>query len=199
MQLLENIFGKKNNIKVLRHLAMHKDWQFNITELARDISVNKGILSKLVESLEKENIIKVSRKGKIKLFSINKDNQFIKDLVINLFEKEKNFQEEILRPLVKKIGNKAISIILYGSFASGKARLSSDIDVLVIASKKDNELEKDIALLKEEFLKKDLLLRIDMISIAELKNIYKMQEPFIKSVMKNNKVLHGKSLSEMIE
>ncbi len=199
MQLLENIFGKKNNIKVLRHLAMHKDWQFNITELARDISVNKGILSKLVESLEKENIIKVSRKGKIKLFSINKDNQFIKDLVINLFEKEKNFQEEILRPLVKKIGNKAISIILYGSFASGKARLSSDIDVLVIASKKDNELEKDIALLKEEFLKKDLLLRIDMISIAELKNIYKMQEPFIKSVIKNNKVLHGKSLSEMIE
>jgi len=116
-----------------------------------------------------------------------------------LFEKEKNFQEEILRPLVKKIGNKAISIILYGSFASGKARLSSDIDVLVIASKKDNELEKDIALLKEEFLKKDLLLRIDMISIAELKNIYKMQEPFIKSVIKNNKVLHGKSLSEMIE
>ena len=199
MQLLENIFGKKNNIKVLRHLAMHKDWQFNITELARDISVNKGILSKLVESLEKENIIKVSRKGKIKLFSINKDNQFIKDLVINLFEKEKNFQEEILRPLVKKIGNKAISIILYGSFASGKARLSSDIDVLVIASKKDNELEKDIALLKEEFLKKDLLLRIDMISIAELKNIYKMQEPFIKSIIKNNKVLYGKSLSELNE
>ena len=74
MQLLENIFGKKNNIKVLRHLAMHKDWQFNITELARDISVNKGILSKLVESLEKETILNEKKIAEVfESAELNKD------------------------------------------------------------------------------------------------------------------------------
>ena len=80
MQLLESILGKKNNLKIIRTLVLRKDWQYNITELSKDININKGVLSRLVEELEKENVIKVNRKGKIKLFSINKENPFIKIL-----------------------------------------------------------------------------------------------------------------------
>lgn len=199
MQLLETILGKKNNIKVLRHLAMHKDWQFNITELARDISINKGILSRLIENLENENLIKITRKGKIKLFSINKDNLFIKDIIISLFEKEADFPKNILENLVKKLRDKVESIILYGSFAKGTAKLSSDIDVLIIVNKKENNLEKEIEVFKKDFLKKDLVLRVDIIDILELKNLYKTQEPFIKSVIKNHKLLSGKNIMELIE
>src|SRR3989344_250153 len=199
MQLLETILGKKNNIKVLRHLAMHRDWQFNITELAKDISVNKGILSRLIEDLEKENLIRIIRKGKIKLFSINKDNLFIKDIIILLFEKEADFIKNISENLVKKLKNKTESIILYGSFAKGTAKLNSDIDILIIVNKKDGDLEKEIGVFKEDFLKNDLLLRVDIISMLELKNLYKSQEPFIKSVIKNHKILSGKPVMELIE
>jgi len=199
MQLLETILGKKNNIKVLRHLAMHRDWQFNITELAKDISVNKGILSRLIEDLEKENLIRIIRKGKIKLFSINKDNLFIKDIIILLFEKEADFIKNISENLVKKLKNKTESIILYGSFAKGTAKLNSDIDILIIVNKNDGDLEKEIGVFKEDFLKNDLLLRVDIISMLELKNLYKSQEPFIKSVIKNHKILSGKPVMELIE
>lgn len=199
MQLLEIILGKKNNIKVLRHLALHKNWQFNITELARDLSVNKGILSRLIEDLEKENLIKITRKGKIKLFSINKDNLFIKDIIISLFEKEADFPKKILKNLVNKLKNKVESILLYGSFAKGTAKLSSDIDVLIIVDKKENSLEREIEVFKKDFLKDDLLLRVDVIDILELKNLYKTQEPFIKSVIKNHKLLSGKSIKELVE
>ena len=199
MQLLETILGKKNNIKVLRHLAMHRNWQFNITELAKDISVNKGILSRLIEDLEKENLIRIIRKGKIKLFSINKDNLFIKDIIILLFEKEADFIKNISENLVKKLKNKTESIILYGSFAKGTAKLNSDIDILIIVNKNDGDLEKEIGVFKEDFLKNDLLLRVDIISMLELKNLYKSQEPFIKSVIKNHKILSGKPVMELIE
>ena len=140
MQLLESILGKKNNIKIIRNLIMHKEWQYNITELSRDININKGVLSRLIEELETENIIEVSRKGKIKLFSINKGNPFIKDIIIPLFEKENNFYQYILKDFINKLKDKTESIILYGSFARGTAKLSSDVDVLVIVNKKNDEL-----------------------------------------------------------
>ena len=103
MQLIENILGKKNNIKVLRHLIKHKNWQFNITELAKDIYINKGVLSRLIDDLEKENVIRVSKKGKIKLFSINKENLFIKKTIIPLFEKEDILVDNLVDDIINII------------------------------------------------------------------------------------------------
>lgn len=195
MQLLESILGKKNNIKIIRTLVLRKDWQYNITELSRDININKGVLSRLIEELEKENIIKVSRKGKIKLFSINKENLFIKDIIIPLFDKENNFVNYLLKDFINTFKDTE-SIILYGSYAKGTAILSSDIDILVISNK---NIEKEVEDFKEDFLKKDILLRVDVMSILELKNLYKKQEPFIKSIVKNHKILSGKNLMELLK
>jgi predicted nucleotidyltransferase len=198
MQLIEQILGKKNNVKVLRHLIKHKDWQFNITEMAKDTGINKGVLSRLISELGKENIIKVNSKGKIKLFSVNKENLFIKEVIVPLFEKEDKFYYETLKRFVQKIKDATISIILYGSVASGKARLTSDIDVLVIVNKKDIILEDRINKIKEEFLKNDLLLRVDVLTLNELKKIYNNEEPFVKSIIKNNKTLHGKNFLDLV-
>jgi len=199
MQLIENILGKKNNIKVLRHLIKHKNWQFNITELAKDIYINKGVLSRLIDDLEKENVIRVSKKGKIKLFSINKENLFIKKTIIPLFEKEDIFYYEILDKFVKKIKENAISVIAYGSVVSKEIKLTSDIDILVIIDKKNKILEDKINKLKEEFLDNDLLLRVDLINIKELRKLYKIKEPFMVSLIKNHKTLYGKPLMEMVK
>ena len=198
MQLIETILGKKNNIKVLRHLIKHKNWQFNITELSKDLNVNKGILSRLVEELEKENIIKTNKKGKIKLFSINKENLFIQKVIIPVFKKESTFYYEILDKLVKKIKDDVISIIAYGSLVSGKIKLTSDIDILIINKVSKENIEKKVNKSKKELLDKDLLLNVEIININELKDIYKTRKPFIKSVIKNNKLLYGKSLEELL-
>lgn len=198
MQLIEQVLGKKSNIRVLRHLVKHKDWQFNITELAKDTGINKGALSRVIEELGKENVIKVSKKGKIKLFSINRENLFIREVIMPLFEKEDTFYCDTLSKLVKKIKSDTISIVLYGSVASGKAKLTSDIDILVIVSKEDKSVEEKINKIKEEFLKNDLLLMVDLLTLNELKKIYKTREPFISSVIKNHKVLYGKQLTELV-
>jgi len=198
MQLIEQILGKRSNIMVIRHLVKHRDWQFNITELAKDTGINKGALSRVINVLGKENIIKVNMKGKIKLFSINRENLFIKDVIIPLFEKEDKFYYDTLGKLVKRIKNNTISILLYGSVASGKAKLTSDIDILVIISKKNKYLEEKINKIKEEFLINDLLLRIDLVTLNELKKLYKTKEPFILSVIKNHKTLYGKQIMELI-
>ena len=196
MQLLEQILGTKNNIKVLRTLIKHKNWEFNITELARDLDINKGILSRLVENLEKENIIFVKRKGKIKLFGINQKNEFIKSVIIPLFEREENFFDLVLKDFKIKHKN-VISIILYGSVATGKVKLTSDVDILIIVSRESKKLEDKLNKLKEDFLDKDILLRVDVIKLSEWKRLYKINESFVRNVLKKNKLLYGKELSTL--
>lgn len=199
MQLLEPILGTKTKIKVVRALVKHKDWEFNITELAKDIDINKGILSRIIKNLEKENIIAVKRKGKIKLFSINKKNEFIKNIIMPLFEKEEDFFNLLLKDFVKKVKNKnIISVVLYGSTVSGKAKLTSDIDILIIVSKESKELEFRLNEMRKEFLDKDMLLRIDIIKLKELRKLNKLKEPFIRKVLKKHKILYGKKLMELI-
>jgi len=198
MQLL-NILGTKNSIKVIRALVKHKDWEFNISEFSKDTKINKGVLSRIVKKLEKENVIRVNRKGKILLFKINKDNLFIKNIIIPLFEKEQTFFKEHLKnKLIKLKEENVLSVILYGSYASGEANLTSDIDIMVVIKNKTNSLINKSDNLKNELLKEDILLRIDIINLSEFKKLYKLKEPLLKSIEKNHKVLYGKKIEELL-
>lgn len=198
MQLL-NILGTKNNIKVIRTLVRHKDWEFNISEFSKDTKLNKGVLSRIVKKLEKENVIKVNRKGKILLFKLNKDNLFIKNIIISLFEKEQTFFKEHLKnKLINLKEENVLSIILYGSYASGEANLTSDIDIMVVIKNKTNSLINKSDNLKNELLKEDFLLRIDIINLSEFKKLYKLKEPLLKSIEKNHQIIHGKKIEELL-
>jgi len=198
MQLL-NVLGTKNSIKVIRTLVKHKDWEFNISEFSKDTKINKGVLSRIVKKLENENVIKVNRKGKILLFRINKENLFIKNIITPLFEKEETFFKEYLKNKLTKLKEKdVLSIILYGSYASGEANLTSDIDIMVVIKNKTNSLINKSDNLKNELLKEDILLRIDIINLSEFKKLYKLKEPLLKSIEKNHKVLHGKKIGELL-
>ena len=196
---LEKILGAKNNIKIIKHLIKHQDWEFNITELAKDTGMNKGVLSRLIPVLEKENILKVKRKGKILLIAINKSHLLMKKLIIPLFLQNESIVIEDLRSKLPKLGDcGTLSFILYGSYASETATLASDIDLMIVVKKQNILLDKKMSMVKEYFLANDIMLRVDSISIAEFKKVYNQGEPLLKSIMKNHKILFGKSVDELI-
>jgi predicted transcriptional regulator len=88
MGTLEEVFGGKNKIKLLRFLAKNKDWQFNLSEISKKIKVDKGSISKLIKDLEKNHFIKVKRSGKLLLFKLDFDNESISKLIVPIFEIE---------------------------------------------------------------------------------------------------------------
>ena len=119
MQLLEQTFGSKNSIKVLRQLAKHENWEFNITELSKDIKINKGVLSRLIKKLKENNLIKVNQKGKIILFKINKEHLLMKNFIIPTFKLEENLFNDFIKP--KLLGLKSDNILLT---SSGKIKVA---------------------------------------------------------------------------
>ena len=201
MQLIENLFKNKGRIKILKKLSEHKDWQFNITELAEDMNINKGSISKTLNNLENDNLILVNRKGKIKIFKLNENNVFVNEILIPIFRMEENFYKSIKESITKQFPDDyAVSVILYGSYAKSSERLNSDIDVMVVI--KNSSFEKKCMTASEKisstFLNKNILLTIDIIPKKEFKGLYLQKEPAILSIAKTGIVLKGKSIREMI-
>lgn len=201
MQLIENLFASKGRIKVLKKMARHMGWWFNITELSRDMGTNKGAISKIVGVLEKENLLIVNRKGKIKMFMLNEKNIFVNKFLLPIFKIEEELFRSMKKSIVKSFPEGVVSsILIYGSYAKGIERLESDIDVMAVAKSKSSE-EKCRGLsekISQEFLEMGVLLRVDVIGESELKKLYLQREPAITSLVETGVVLKGKSLEEMI-
>ena len=194
MQLIEDILGSKNKIKLIRFLIKHKNWEFNITELSKDLGINKGNISNLVKELEKNNILIINKKGKILLFKL-RDNQFVKDILEPLFDKESSFFEHYTNKIknICKIDKNIISAILYGSVARDKATMKSDIDILIITNNEKIDVKDKISKISDE-----ILINVDTMKIMEFRKAYYEKEPLIKSILNNHKVLYGKDILEII-
>ncbi len=202
MQQLENIFFSKYSIKILRHLALHLNWEFTLGELANDLGLDKSNIFRTVRKLKNENIILETKKGKFSTFKLNKENFFVNKLVIDNFILEKNIESEIFTRIANflKPFEDIVSIVVYGSFLSAKFTFNSDIDVLFIIknSQKKDVIQEKYTQLQSELLKDDIVLTVDMLPISEFLKLYRLNEPFIIDILKNGKTIHGKELSELV-
>lgn len=197
MKLLERFFSSKVKIKVLRRFIRSKEWLFNLTELSKDLGMNKGVVSRILKDLEKERVITSFRKGKISLFKLNKKNKFVKNFVIPVYELEDKLPKDIENKIINTFKSTAVSIIIYGSYVRDEFTGSSDIDVMIVAENK-KKVENIARKVSEEFLSEDLVLVIDVISVNEFKALYKRKEPLILNIIKMGKVLFGKNPREII-
>jgi|GEM_PF-1694059 len=201
MQLIENIFGSRGRISVLKRLSRHRGWWFNISELSKDMGINKGALSRIVGRLEKDSLIIVNKKGKIKLFKLNEKNLFVTDFLFPVLKAEDALFNGIRKSLAAQFPEKMVySVVIYGSYAKGTERLESDIDLMVIMKNKAFEkMCRDISdKLSAEFLDNGIMLVIDLLDEAEFKKLYSAKEPLIRSVAETGFVLKGKNLEELI-
>jgi len=195
---LEKMLGSKTKIIILRELASKPNWQFSISELARDLKLDKSLISRVVATLENMNVIKIIYKGRVKLVRINKENEIVQSIITSLFEAERTIFEQISKTLIKKLKlSKINSIIIYGSAVKGTLTPASDIDVMFIA-KKTKEIEKKLFELAQEIRKKDIIISYDILSENEFRKLYKQKVPMIISLVKNHRKIYGKDLVEVL-
>lgn len=201
---LEHILGqgKAPKIRILRFLIITPGPGFSGREIAAAIGLSHVKCHTALQELNEHGVVAMRRSGKSILYQLNLKNILVKRLLIPLFEKEerlKGILVEIISGYLKRPAPK--SVILFGSFAAGKARPDSDIDLLVIASKKD-----DIPLLKNKLENAEIEITIGfgnhlapiVMQGSEFRKKFMHKDTLIRNIVKDGKVLMGEAINDLI-
>lgn len=120
---------------------------FSINEIARKLERPYATVYETVQRLFKKEILKKEQKGKSLLCHLNLHSDQARILLsassISLKEKFKEENpvlavslNELTTKLQRKLKHNLISLVLFGSLATGKATKRSDVDLLVIVPNK---------------------------------------------------------------
>lgn len=95
--------------------------------------------------------------------------------------------------LLKELGDRIESIVLYGSVAKNKAYEDSDIDILVVTRYYDKKVYDKISKIRTEVdLDNNTLTSLLYVSREELERYVKLGSPFIKRIAEEGVILHDR-------
>ncbi|MFH0887381.1 MAG: nucleotidyltransferase domain-containing protein [bacterium] len=197
---LNDILGNKSNINTLRFLIRNNVEQSG-REIARSTKLAQRRAHQVLTTLWQNGIVKMRRAGRSKLYKINPENALVKEALMPLFTVESRLLKNLGKQLHSKIGQDALSIIIFGSIASGQERANSDIDVLIIAKNTANigkiETIADALSMKFSRIYGNFLSSI-IIKEKDFKNRYLRGDKFIKNIIDGENVISGKYFLELI-
>ncbi len=128
--------------EILQFLLAHKSMEFSIRNISQSVSIDYKTVHGIIQDLIKNNAIRAKKIGQTVLCSIN-PAEFNADI----FRAECSRREELLNnkdlssmySYFKALKEPFFILLLFGSYASGKNRKGSDIDLMLIT---DNEAIK---------------------------------------------------------
>ena len=126
--------------KILKFLLSNKEKEFTIRHISKSVLVDYKTVHIIVKELIKKGRIAAKKAGQTILCSINN-----KAFGSDIFRAEAIRKEELLRNkdlyvlynYFKDIKEPFFILLLFGSYASGKPRKGSDIDLMLISDKDD--------------------------------------------------------------
>lgn len=178
-------FRKFKGWDVLEFFLANPNTKIHINKLARELKIGPQTSIRYLRLYEAENILESESIGNVVQFSLSNEYPLVKELkrlYINLLLHDYNFVNNFTQS-----NPGIISLLLYGSHASGEYSEKSDIDLLVISQKK----EIDITTVKqlEKQLNKEV--QVSVYSIGEWRKLTKRDDPFVKSVLSKHILLYG--------
>ncbi len=124
-----------NKEKVLKEIFENPTYSFHIRELARKIKLNPNTIINVAKELKKEYlVIKKKNKNLVEIEGNVEDKMFIRSK--RLFNLHQLYDSGLVDFLIR-FYNAPESIVVLGSYSKGEDIEKSDIDIVVITSKKE--------------------------------------------------------------
>ncbi len=118
------------NQKVLSFLSKFSDDEFYERQVARSLDIAYGSANRSLNQLYSTGAIKRRREGKMFFYSIDVSKP-------SVIEFKKLVSLLLLEPLVERLQEVAIRVVLYGSCAQGTDTSQSDFDLFVVTTNKE--------------------------------------------------------------
>jgi len=179
--MLEKLFHSKARVKILSYFSLNPEIKVYIREFARILDENVNSIRRELINLENLKILICEEKGNLKFYSMNKESPIYEEIT-NIFLKT----EGISKNLKNELKDEDIEILfIYGSFASGKAKQRSDLDLFILGNMDEDILIKKIDKLEQKFSKE---INYTLFNKKEISNRLKIEDPFLNNILKNPKI-----------
>lgn len=175
--------------KILAHFLANPNTPFHIKQLARVLGTSPASISAAVKSFDDGGLLVKEEKGLAHIYRLNPDSAVVAPLKKAYgiaFVLSSKPEEKFL-----EIDQDIISLALFGSYADGSFDEKSDIDFLVIATRKKEEFSKAAQIL-ENILKKEV--NISVVRLPEWRTMAKRKDAFYKRVVEDHIMLYGSGL-----
>jgi predicted nucleotidyltransferase len=188
VRLIE-LFRQYVKWKILSHFLANPNTSFHIKQLSRILNVSPASVSSAVKSFEEVGLLSKEEKGLAYIYRLESENSMVMPLkkaygiafVLSSEPKEKFLE----------IDPNIISLALFGSYAEGSFDEKSDIDFLIVTSKRKEMFIKAAKRLEEE-LEKEVSLSV--LKLSEWRFMAKKGDAFYKRVVENHILLYGSGL-----
>ncbi len=146
---------KETLLKIMKLFRMNLDKGMTILEISKKLNIGYRPAYNHINEMFDNGMININKVGRAKQCFLNLKSEKTRHVLgeVDILRKEKLYKKtklkNILKKLIKKLTEKHISkiqsIVLFGSYAKGKAVKDSDIDLLFIVSDmKDKNLREAI-------------------------------------------------------
>lgn len=129
VQPLDRIFGNRVCWSVLNFFLNNPNGEFYEREIQQRVAAARASVRKWLQALEQFGFISTTRRGRLKLHRLNRENPLVKQL------KVLSTMSELLPKLEGCKGRG--EIYLYGSAARGEGLEDSDLDILVVGRERE--------------------------------------------------------------
>lgn len=183
-----------NNIKLELISLFRNNYfgQFHIREMAKLIGKSHVSLLPHLKSFEKDNILLLKNVGKSKVYSLNLENNQVREL-LSLSEKKKILNLLNKEFLIKKLYNEFFNLnlngclVLFGSYAAFTYTKDSDVDLFYIGELKESEKKK----IKEFGKTYNKEIHLTSMNLKQVKEQLSKQGALIKEIVKNHIILYN--------
>ncbi len=173
----------KNRGALLALMLTNPDKAYYLQEIGRLIGKKPGCFQRTINKMVEEGILSSEYKANARFFKADKDYPFYKELRSIVFKAVGPVGR--IRDLLNKTGRVSYAFV-YGSFAKGKDKVDSDIDLIVVGQIDEDRLIKEMDRL-EEALRREINFKI--YTPRQFKVEIEAGEPFLMEVLQDKKTM----------
>ncbi|HPA25783.1 MAG TPA: hypothetical protein PLK76_03425 [bacterium] len=193
--MLENIFGSRTRVKLLKVFLNHPEENFFVRELSRSIDEKINSVRRELENLERVGLIKsvidsskIVKKDNKKYYTVN-TNFILYPEFKNLILKSRVLLERSLAESINKLGK--IKFLMLTGFFVDNPRVKTDL--LIVGNIDHQKLKKIIKKMEHDFEQE---IRYTILSNQEFHYRNQITDKFLFDVMEGKKIILIDNLSK---
>jgi predicted nucleotidyltransferase len=166
---------------------------FTVRGLADEANVSTNETALIVHNLEKMGIIKIQPIGRAYHLELNEKSYLLSEIIEPAINAEKNTMNELIQVLRKYFDTKKIiTAAIFGSVASAKEKIDSDIDLFIISNDHDHAITLVSEASKQVSIRFNGILSQIIFTEKEFKA--KQKGSLVQSIIDNHILICGKKI-----